>query len=110
MTSHSFLALVLLLVGVPEMALAEEAMSEHENLIDFSEADTSKWYVINDGVMGGVSRSDIQRTAEETGVFAGVMSLESNGGFASVRADLGRRNLSAYAGLEIRVRCDGRTY
>lgn len=85
-------------------------MSERKNLVDFSEADRSEWYPINDGVMGGVSRSDIRPTDQGTGVFSGVLSLENNGGFASVRTKLGHRDLSEYAGLEIRVRGDGRTY
>jgi monofunctional biosynthetic peptidoglycan transglycosylase len=85
-------------------------MHEPGNLIDFSDADSAKWYAVNDGVMGGVSRSDIQRTAHGTGVFAGKLSLENNGGFASVRVALDRHDLSNYAGLEIRVRGDGRTY
>ena len=85
-------------------------MSEHDNLIDFDDTDSTRWYAVNDGVMGGVSQSNIRRTGEGTGVFAGVLSLENNGGFASVRAVVGRRDLSDDAGLEIRVRGDGRTY
>ena len=85
-------------------------MSSPKRLIDFSDADRSEWYVINDGVMGGVSRSEVRRTDHGTGVFAGVLSLENNGGFASVRAVVGQCDLSAYTGLEIRVRGDGRTY
>jgi monofunctional biosynthetic peptidoglycan transglycosylase len=85
-------------------------MDEQNNLIDFSKADRGGWYVINDGVMGGVSQSDIRRTDQGTGVFEGVLSLENNGGFASVRVVVERRNLTAYSGLEVRVRGDGRTY
>lgn len=79
-------------------------------LVDFSDADRSEWYVVNDGVMGGLSRSDIQRTDHDTGLFTGTLSLENNGGFASVRAVVGPHDLSNYAGLQIRVRGDGRTY
>lgn len=85
-------------------------MGKHKNLIDFSDAARGEWVAINDRVMGGVSLSDIRRTDEGTGVFAGVLSLENNGGFASVRAALGRHDLSTWAGLEVRVRGDGRTY
>jgi len=81
-----------------------------KNLIDFSDADRGEWAVINDGVMGGVSQSNIRRTDGGTGVFAGVLSLENNGGFASARVALGRHDLSTWAGLEVRVRGDGRTY
>lgn len=80
------------------------------NLIDFSDDDAITWRVINDGVMGGMSRGDIQRTNRGTGIFAGDLSLENNGGFASVRAFLGARDLSRATGLEVRVRGDGRQY
>ena len=87
-----------------------DSMDKKKNLIEFSNADRGEWFAINDGVMGGVSRSDIRRTDRGTGVFAGVLSLENSGGFASVRAALGRHDLSTWAGLEVRVRGDGRTY
>lgn len=85
-------------------------MTESKILIDFSDAGRQRWFVVNDGVMGGMSQSDIQRTDRGTGVFAGELSLANNGGFASVRAVAGQHDLSEYAGLEARVRGDGRTY
>jgi monofunctional biosynthetic peptidoglycan transglycosylase len=103
------LAIPVVLTTLPEIACGD-VMSEQMNLVDFSDADSSEWYVVNDGVMGGISKSDIRRTERGTGLFAGVLSLENNGGFASVRAVLGRRDLSKYAGLEIKVLGDGRAY
>jgi monofunctional biosynthetic peptidoglycan transglycosylase len=43
-------------------------------------------------------------------VFEGELSLENNGGFASVRARLGPTDLSGFAGVSVRIRGDGRTY
>ena len=86
------------------------AMAESEYLVDFGPDDRSEWSVINDGVMGGVSRGGLRVSDQETGVFSGELSLENNGGFASVRATLSHRDLSSATGLEIRVRGDGRTY
>lgn len=85
-------------------------MNEQKCLIDFKDDDQKNWYVINDGVMGGLSRSTIEKTEDGTGLFAGELSLENNGGFVSVRASIGEHDLSDNAGLEIRVRGDGRTY
>ena len=79
-------------------------------IIDFADAEGPEWVVVNDGVMGGVSQSRVRRASEETAVFEGTLSLENNGGFASVRALVGTLDLSSEAGLEIRVRGDGRRY
>ena len=79
-------------------------------LVDFARPDASAWTVVNDGVMGGVSSSSMQVTDSGTGMFAGRLSLENNGGFASVRMQMDAPNLAAYAGLVVRVRGDGRRY
>ena len=78
-------------------------MTQQKYLLDFSDADSSEWRVINDGVMGGISRSGIERTGRQTGMFTGLLSLENNGGFASVRAALGPADLSDWDGIELRV-------
>jgi monofunctional biosynthetic peptidoglycan transglycosylase len=60
--------------------------------------------------MGGVSSSHLRVTSGGIGIFEGVLSLERGGGFASVRSRPERIDLSAYHGLEIRVRGDGKRY
>ncbi len=80
------------------------------NLVGFGGENPSEWRVIDDGVMGGQSRSSITLTGDETGLFTGEVSLENNGGFASVRTMVDLPDLSDYVGLEIRVKGDGRTY
>lgn len=85
-------------------------MTKDQNLLASGLESDGTWGVINDGVMGGSSRSQIQRTEQGTWRFSGIVSLENNGGFASVRRDLGFYDLSASSGLEIRVRGDGRSY
>jgi NADH dehydrogenase [ubiquinone] 1 alpha subcomplex assembly factor 1 len=72
-------------------------------------ADAAKWHDISDPVMGGVSSSTM--VAEDgVAVFAGVVSLEHRGGFASVRSAEGHHDLSGYDGLTVRVRGDGKRY
>ena len=79
-------------------------------LCDFATPEAERWRPMDDVIMGGVSRSQFRISAEGTGVFEGFVSLSNNGGFASVRAALDPRDLSAYSGLDIRVRGDGRRY
>jgi monofunctional biosynthetic peptidoglycan transglycosylase len=100
---------VLVTIGLFGHALGGN-MEEPESIIDFQRADALEWRVINDGVMGGLSRSGIERTDHDTGVFSGHLSLENNGGFASVRAQVGSLDLSAFSGLQLKVKGDGRTY
>lgn len=80
-------------------------------LFDFRDpAAAAAWFAIDDGVMGGRSRSGLVSTADGTALFAGVVSLENGGGFASVRAANPGPNLTAYAALRLRLRGDGHTY
>jgi hypothetical protein len=92
--------------GATKMA----AMPADTMLFAFTEAEADLWRSVNDGVMGGVSSGSFRIDPAGIGIFAGEVSLENNGGFASVRAATGPRDLSASKGLRIRVRGDGRTY
>lgn len=66
--------------------------------------------VVNDDVMGGISNSRWMLTPKGTGVFSGVVSLENNGGFASLRLHPNKHKLTGYTGLEIRLKGDGKKY
>jgi monofunctional biosynthetic peptidoglycan transglycosylase len=90
-----------------EASEREPAMSD--TLMEFNEGEMP-WRVVNDTVMGGVSRSGVGTTEAGTLLFEGTVSLENNGGFASCRADLGSMDLSESRGLAIRVRGDGQRY
>jgi len=58
---------------------------EKGRVMDFSDPDVARrLWVVNDGVMGGVSQSRIRHGAEGV-VFEGEVSLKNNGGFASLR-------------------------
>lgn len=80
-------------------------------LFDFADPDeVALWSPINDGVMGGVSSSLLRSDPAGHAVFAGHVSFENNGGFASVRCrpcDLGRKGVVAYL---LEVRGDGKRY
>lgn len=80
------------------------------SLFDFSQPDAVRpWRVVNDDVMGGVSTSQFL-WMEGVAVFTGTVSLENNGGFASVRTQPGQYDLTGTDAFVIRVRGDGRRY
>jgi len=79
-------------------------------LFDFQTAtNIPAWQVVNDDVMGGVSTSSFALT-NGAAIFQGKVSLENNGGFASVRSLPARHDLAGCDAFIIRVRGDGRRY
>lgn len=80
----------------------------HEVIFDF-QAGSEPWRSIDDVVMGGVSHSTMA-IEDGSAVFRGVVSLENNGGFASVRSEPADHDLSVFDGLVLRVRGDGKRY
>lgn len=79
-------------------------------LADFGDPrEAARWRATDDVVMGGRSSSSLL-AGDGVGVFAGQVSLEGGGGFASVRRVDEAFDLSACDGIELRVRGDGRRY
>jgi monofunctional biosynthetic peptidoglycan transglycosylase len=98
-------------VTIHAMSTGNNGFPDNLYLIDFSSRHViDKWKAVNDGVMGGLSKSRIRATREYTAVFEGHLSLENNGGFASVRASLDGVDLAKFDGIALRARGDGRTY
>lgn len=80
-------------------------------LFDFSDpAAASRWSAIDDRVMGGVSQSRLRHVPEGHAVFEGHVSLERNGGFASVRCSSGALGDADVTACVIEARGDGRRY
>ncbi|MBE0359660.1 MULTISPECIES: CIA30 family protein [Pseudoalteromonas] len=67
-----------------------------------------RWYVVNDSVMGGMSNSQVVQTQDSL-VFTGNVSLDNNGGFASIRTELNTQSQNT-KGITLRVKGDGQTY
>jgi len=92
------------------LCLAMNAPSASEKFIfDFQSPTNTAWQVVNDDVMGGVSSSTF-RITDGVAVFRGAVSLENNGGFASVRSLPAQYDLRDADSFVIRVRGDGRRY
>ena len=86
------------------------ATAAERALFDFTTAtNVPGWQVVNDDVMGGVSASNFGVT-NGVAVFRGEVSLENNGGFASVRSLPSHHDLAGCDTFLIRVRGDGRCY
>ena len=87
------------------------AADENRVLFEFSKPDAAEqWSTVNDGVMGGVSDGRFTINDEKNMEFYGTLSLENNGGFASVRSRSTKVNLKAGDSVAFRVRGDGREY
>ena len=83
-SSHAIMVSGLLGALVPFGALSQE--QDMKVLVNFTEEEDVRWRIVNDGVMGGLSSSDLELTKDRTAIFSGFVSLDNNGGFASVRA------------------------
>lgn len=66
------------------------------------------WYTVNDGVMGGLSSGKMTMEDEQL-LFHGELSLQNNGGFASVRR-LVNEDMTGSIGVRLTVKGDGRKY
>jgi len=102
-TRISLLMAVFLLQAVANQAL--------QPVLDFAGPEAAqKWQAVNDGVMGGVSDGWFKITDQKTLEFSGTLSLENNGGFASVRTKPTDLDIDAGDALVVRVKGDGREY
>jgi len=78
-------------------------------ITDFSNLANQQWMITNDGVMGGKSSSQFQINKDGNGVFLGTVSLENNGGFASVK-NYEPLNLEGFQSVRLSVLGDGNRY
>ena len=100
-------------LGLLFMTLAYPVFSFQNplDLYDYSGPKTSgSWMIVNDGVVGGVSESQLRLRSDEIILFHGNVSLDFGGGFASVRSVFKSFNAYNYGGILILVKGDGQTY
>ena len=70
----------------------------------------NNWNIVNDDVMGGVSKSYLSLNDEYNLIFSGNVSLDNNGGFASSRMSLSSQSLNGIKSFKIKFRGDGNIY
>ena len=100
-------ACIALVISGAAVSAADEE-EQMRTIVDFG-LESTPWRNIDDVVMGGVSSSRM-RLEEGVAVFEGHLSLENNGGFASVRSEVVQQDLTGYTGVRVRVKGDGRKY
>jgi NADH dehydrogenase [ubiquinone] 1 alpha subcomplex assembly factor 1 len=86
--------------------------SSTSNIVfDFhKDADLSKWIIVNDGVMGGLSNSSLQLDKDGNGVFKGHVTTKNYGGFASIRNNFDKISIKKYTSIKIKVKSQPTTY
>lgn len=100
--------LAALLLALSSQVATEEALRP---IVDFTFPEAAQnWQAVNDSVMGGISDGRFSITPDKTLEFFGTLSLENNGGFASVRTKPADLDIKAGDTLVARVKGDGREY
>jgi hypothetical protein len=104
------------MLGLIILALLSGTDMETENnafgTFEFKDLKKQQFVIVNDGVMGGRSQSELS-VLNKAASYSGEVSLENNGGFASVRMiwpfDFSKNN-SAPSIAVLKVKGDGKTY
>jgi len=77
---------------------------------DFNSSSQGDWFIVNDGVMGGLSEGQLEIDNQGYAVFSGKVSLENNGGFTSIRRRMETIEVNPKASIAIRLKGDGKRY
>jgi len=82
-----------------------------KEIYNFStQSNIKEWRIVNDGVMGGKSKSSLVLTDAGHGQFSGHVSLANNGGFASIQLNTTIKLAKEKAFIVLRVKGDGKSY
>ena len=80
-------------------------------IFDFNlKSDIQNWKIVNDTVMGGISKSKFYLNLNGEGTFEGEVSLANNGGFCAVKYVFEPIKLVGTTHFSIRIKGDGNTY
>ena len=98
--------------GSPDPVVEEDpepTYSDDALLVDFGQDGETRWYAVNDTVMGGVSSGQLVYE-DETLLFEGTVSTDNNGGFTSVRGPNETIDISMYERVLIRMKSEGQPF
>ena len=85
--------------------------TEMESIYSFtSQTTVGDWRIVNDGVMGGISKSSLLLTNSGQGKFSGHVSLANNGGFTSIQLNKKIGLTAENKFILLKVKGDGKRY
>lgn len=96
--------LILLILGISTKTIMKEIYAFT------TQTKVNEWRIVNDGVMGGISKSTLVLTDAGHGLFSGHVSLEYNGGFASIQLNTTIQLAEEKKFVVLRVKGDGKGY
>tara|TARA_B100001123_G_scaffold303392_1_gene338681 strand:- start:392 stop:994 length:603 start_codon:yes stop_codon:yes gene_type:complete len=106
-----FSVIITIIIVLCTMPIEIKSSSKHRVIVNFDDPiNPVEWMVVNDNVMGGVSRSKFSINHEGYMVFNGNVSLDYGGGFASVRSSYENWGIGKFDGFVIKVLGDGKKY
>lgn len=86
-------------------------MTQEHNIFEFNKTcDVTPWNTVDDAVMGGKSSGYFSLNEEGHGVYEGDVSLENNGGFASVKYRFDDMDVRAFTKIRLKIKGDGKRY
>ncbi|WP_231555147.1 CIA30 family protein [Cellulophaga sp. Hel_I_12] len=95
------LILILLFMSQNNTSLIYDAKHQDKN---------NNWFVVDDGVMGGLSRGNTKLNDAGHLEYYGTVRTENNGGFSSVRYTFDTIDASAYRFMVLKIKGDGKNY
>ncbi len=75
-----------------------------------TQSNIKEWRIVNDGVMGGISKSSLVLSDAGHGQFSGHVSLANNGGFASIQLNTSIKIVEEKKFIVLHIKGDGKRY
>jgi len=92
------------------LILMQTTSQDKLTIFDFSiENNGQGWYIVNDGVMGGLSEGRLI-VENDMAVFKGEVSTDNNGGFTMVQNRFKAVKTSQFKAFVIKLKGDGKSY